>query len=606
MSASFVSRLVRKAATPALLITTPIGVTYYYHNRNPDDSLRSTPFRHLPLFSTIVTHADVQHQHQHQHQQPPLPTKLSGTPQKSIFQTLEAHPAGMVNPKLPTITASQVRTSRSNAAPAPIYVTFRDGVYDISEFCESHPGGDQILLAAGGPLEQYWALYPQHASPFVLDLLEELRVGNLQRDDQWVRDHETKQNLSADSSKKLAYQNDPSRHPALIVQSEAPFTAEPPPHALVGSHRTPNDLFYVRNHMPVPVIDPAQYRLSIVDRTGKQIRSFSLEELKTKFPQITVPATVQCAGNRRNELGRVRKVKGGGWEIGAISNADWTGVRLVDVLAHAHNEASGSKRAPLDIVSDERAVGRHICFEGLDKDPVTGVVYAASVPMDVVRKHFENIILAFEMNGEQLPRDHGFPVRIVIPGVVGARHVKWLGSIVLSDTESDSHWQRKDYRSFAPDVDWGNVDFGSAPSIQEMPVVSAICTHAVDTENQSISMRGYAWSGDGKEIIRVDVSIDGGATWTDAALLSDNGEYNESAALRKRNEVYDWKVWSAELKIPDGMKKEDVQLVCKAVDSAYNTQPDGAANIWNLRGLLNNCWHRVDVMLSKSERKAEK
>jgi len=199
-----------------------------------------------------------------------------------------------------------------------------------------------------------------------------------------------------------------------------------------------------------------------------------------------------------------------------------------------------------------------------------------------------DVLLAYEMNGEELPRDHGYPIRAIIPGVVGARNVKWLGKVVLSETESDSHWQKQDYRSFSPDIDWDNVDFSAAPSIQEMPVVSAICTHKVNDEEQSVTVSGYAWSGDGKGIIRVDVSADGGKTWT-GAVLKDKG------SEERRNEVYDWTLWSATLPLPKGGNDVKAEIVCKAIDSAYNTQPDSAEAIWNLRGLLNNAWHRVQV-----------
>lgn len=573
MSAPFIYRVSRRLLPSALLVATPVAATYYYYsnqNKNQSPSIFKSPSNLLTI-SIPISHADSQ-QHQKQEQK------------SSIFKTLENHSAGSINPKLPAITASEVRSTKCNSSPAPIYVTFRDGVYDISSFSESHPGGDLILLAAGGPLEAYWSMYPQHASPFVLDLLEELRVGNFKIDDQWIKDHHQSNEKSSSG-----YEKDPTRHPAMIVQSMAPYTAETPPHALVSSHYTPNELFYVRNHMPVPVIKGEEYELKITDKNGKQLESLTLNDLKTKFEKVDVSATVQCAGNRRNELGRVKKVKGGGWEIGAISNAQWTGVKLSDVLTHAHKGNS-----------KEFFINEHICFAGLDKDPVTGVVYEASIPMDILRRHSDHIILAYEMNGEELPRDHGYPIRIVIPGIVGARHVKWVSDVRLSDKESESHWQQKDYRSFSPDIDWNNVNFKKSPSIQEMPVVSAICTHSIDYNDNIINMKGYAWSGDGKEIIRVDVSVDGGKSWTGATFNDDD----DAEMKGRRNEIYDWKIWSASVDLPkDGT---NVQLVCKAIDSAYNSQPDGAESIWNLRGLLNNCWHRVDVMLSTSRGKVEK
>lgn len=482
------------------------------------------------------------------------------------FSEPSADRAGLKVDGFPSFDASEVRSHDGKKGDGSVWVGYGRGVYDVTEFAASHPGGDQILRAAGGPLEPYWRLYAQHNAEWVFELLEELRIGNLVPDEKWLRE------ASNAGAGERPYAKEPERNPKLIVQGETPFNAEPELQLLVQDQLTPNDVFYVRNHMPVPMIDPEEYRLEVVNADGKTLSSLSLEDLKT-LPKHVVAATVQCAGNRRNELDAVKKVKGGRWEGGAISNAEWGGARLVDVIALSQKKTTAG----------ESGEAQHVCFEGLDADPGTGAVYAASIPMDVVQR-VPDVLLAYEMNGETLPRDHGYPVRAVVPGVVGARCVKWLGRIVLSKEESTSHWQRQDYRSFSPDVDWDTVDFSKAPSIQEMPVVSSICTHSLDREKKQVSMSGYAWSGDGKGIIRVDVSADGGKTWREATL--------REKGVRKRNETYDWTLWDATMDMPENGKTE---LVCKAVDSAYNTQPERADSIWNLRGLLNNAWHRVDV-----------
>lgn len=575
MRLPFTARLFRRAFPATLAMAPVVGVAALVHHDGTeqrrfgfadtlfDSKVRLSNYKNLldrpPFFLLPISHSEA-------------------------AVSLDAHPAGKFNPKLPSISAASVRKSKGRKAgnASGVFVTFGKGVYNVSEFVESHPGGEQLLLAAGGPLEPFFQLFPQHQSEFVMDTLEELRVGNLEADEQWRQDHLSKTGSNNSNSKASPYDTDPLRNPTLIVQTPAPFTAEPPSDALVASHNTPNDLFYVRNHMPVPVINSVDYQLTITGRDGKDLCSLSLEELKSNFESVSVSATVQCAGNRRNELNRVKKVKGGGWELGAISNAVWTGARLSDVLAHATGENVNK------VTHGDN--GQHVCFEGLDQDPATGQVYAASVPMDVIRRH-PDAVLAYEMNGEVLPRDHGFPVRVVIPGVVGARDVKWVGRITLADKESSSHWQQKDYRSFAPDVDWSSVDFSAAPSIQEMPVVSAICKHEVDCSKRSVAMEGYAWSGDGKGIIRVDVSADGGESWTAARL------HETEKGSKRRNEVYDWTLWSATVALPKDENK--AELVCKAIDSAYNSQPDGAANIWNLRGLLNNAWHRVSIAEDK-------
>lgn len=583
-------RFYRRALPSALLLATPPALLYHSRSEQltPYPRSASSTSSDIPVLSSLPAlfsfprFFSIPTPHAHADASvavavpPPSP--------------LEAHPAGKLNPKLPPIPAAAVRAANpKDKESSKILVAFGDGVYDITAFIPYHPGGEQILMAAGGPLEPFFRLYPQHASEFVLDTLEEYRIGNLVVDEQWRREHLSSPSAALKDapghSNADPYAREPPRNPALIVQTQAPFTAEPPARELVRAHNTPNDMFYVRNHFPVPVIDAEEYRLMVVSRDGRHLASLSLADLQSKFEKVNVSATVQCAGNRRNELGRVRKVKGGGWETSAISNAQWAGARLSDVLQFAtgfEGEVGGARGAS---AFAERH-GAHVCMTGIDSDPVTGVKYEASVPLDVLRRHGD-VLLAYEMNGEPLPRDHGFPVRAVVPGVVGARSVKWVGEVILSDDESHSHWQRKDYRSFSPSADWSSVDFASAPSIHEMPVVSAICAHTVDEEAGEVVVEGYAWSGDGKAVIRVDVSADGGKNWVTATL----GE----KAVAGRNEVYDWTLWSARVGLPRGEDGKEVELVCKAVDSGYNCQPDNAASIWNIRGLLNNSWHRVKV-----------
>lgn len=308
--------------------------------------------------------------------------------------------------------------------------------------------------------------------------------------------------------------------------------------------------------------------------------TLSLEDLKTKFPKRSVTATMQCAGNRRSEMNRIKLVKGLNWGAAAISTAEWTGVFLKDVLRYAG----------VDEVSVQQNGVRHIQFEGADHD-ITGSTYGASIPVESALSSERDVLVAYEMNGVPIPRDHGFPVRLVAPGVVGARNVKWLKKIVSSKVESSSHWQQNDYKGFSPSVDWDTVDFKSAPAIQELPVTSAICEPAegavIAADDGEISLKGYAWSGGGKGVVRVDVSLDGGKTWHVANLEGED----------KLRQAWTWKLWNATLPLPEG--KDALQICVKAVDSSYNSQPDSVAPIWNLRGVLSNAWHRVNVTVKQ-------
>ncbi|KAK0146010.1 Sulfite oxidase, mitochondrial [Merluccius polli] len=491
--------------------------------------------------------------------------------------TIATAPAGTRDPSsLPVF--SQEEVAKHASLEAGVWVTYRGSVYDITEFVAMHPGGDKILLAAGGALEPFWALYAVHSQDHVLDILSEYKVGQLDPEDQ-------KRQQAAKPSDP--YSSDPQRHPALRVNSQKPFNAEPPPELLSDSYITPSAIFFKRNHLPVPRVDPASYQLQ-VEGLPRPL-SLSLQELKTRFPKHTVTATLQCAGNRRSEMNKVKQVKGLNWGIAAISNATWSGARLRDVLL-----AAGCG-------PDTAQWARHVQFEGLDKD-VTGTTYGASIPLNKALSEDGDVLLAYEMNGEDLPADHGYPLRVVVPGTVGARNVKWLGKVIVSGEESSSHWQQNDYKGFSPSTDWDTVDFKSAPAIQELPIQSAI-TQPLDGAmvefGEEVTVRGYAWSGGGREVVRVDVSLDGGKTWQVAQLRSGEEEGEAPAPSPPPGRAWAWKLWELVAPLPPGV--QEVEIMCKAVDSSYNMQPDSVAPIWNLRGVLSNAWHRVRVKVRMEE-----
>lgn len=477
------------------------------------------------------------------------------------------HPtAGQPKPDLPSYSLEEVL--KHSSVKDRIWVTYDQGVYDITDYICQHPGGDKIMLAAGGSVEPFWMIYGVHKRREILNILEKYRIGNVSEEDAKV----------ATSNMDDPYANEPKRHPVLRPSALKPFNAEPPPGLLVESFITPVDLFYVRNHLPVPEVDPATYELEVTG-SGVKDATLKLDDIK-KFPKYTVTAAIQCAGNRRSEMSQVKQVKGLDWQQSAIGNAEWSGTRLYDLLT-----SLGLKVDDVDV--------QHVQFEGLDTDP-TNHPYGASIPIEKAMDPRGDVILAYEMNGQPLNRDHGFPIRVIVPGVVGARNVKWLARIVVSKDESDSHWQQSDYKGFSPSVDWHNVDFKTAPAIQELPVVSAFCepnnNDTVVPEFGKIKVKGYAYSGGGRKIVRVDLTKDEGKTWQVADLVA------QDAKNPPRH--YGWTLWEAE--VPVSKKDKKLTLWVKAVDSSYNTQPETFKNIWNLRGVLGNAYHRITINIKHS------
>lgn len=323
-------------------------------------------------------------------------------------------------------------------------------------------------------------------------------------------------------------------------------------------------------------MDIKTYEIELEIEGEKKSIRLTMDDLR-KFPEHTVTATVMCGGNRRSEMTKVKPVKGLNWGPSAVGNAEWTGVRLRDVLAK-HG-----------IKSDEV---KHVHFEGLDHDP-TFTPYAASIPLSMAMNERGDVLLAYKMNGTELSRDHGYPIRVIVPGVVGARNVKWLGKIVVSAVESDSHWQQNDYKGFSPSTDWDTVDFSKSPAIQNMPVTSAICSPKngegmkLDSDGM-MTVKGYAWSGGGNRIVRVDVTADGGKTWQCAELQQDNAPSGRH---------FGWTLWSARIPVPES--GSHVEICSKAVDSNYNVQPETFENTWNLRGVLSHAYSRIQVKLQR-------
>lgn len=283
--------------------------------------------------------------------------------------------------------------------------------------------------SAGQDLEPYWDIYRQHLRGHVVDWMERYRIGNLSKEDVLKARNFTHGDM---------FETDPYRDPNLLPCTKKPFCGEPRIDLLTNDYYTPNELFYVRNHLAVPEIDPDEYVL-IVKGKGVKTHKFTLQDLKRKFKKYEVSTTLQCAGNRREDMhdGDHKIYIAPHWVVGAMSCAKWGGVRIRDVLKECGLDVDGMAMGelnPKDI--------QHVQFEGYDTDE-TGSCYGGSIPIDKAVDPLGDAILAFEMNGDPLPRDHGYPVRAIAPGHAGARQCKWLHKIIVSEKESQKSWQQK-------------------------------------------------------------------------------------------------------------------------------------------------------------------
>jgi sulfite oxidase len=351
----------------------------------------------------------------------------------------------------------------------------------------------------------------------------------------------------------------------LLTRQEHPFNAEPRLDRLVGSWITPFSHFYVRSHGTVPDIDVAAYTLVIEGLVDETLR-LSLEDLR-KLPKVTVPATLQCAGNRRSELSLIKPVGGVQWDAGAIGTAEWRGVRLSDLLKQAGLKPSA----------------KQVWFDGLDtvtlKDRQT--LFGGGVPLEKALR--PETIVALEMNGEPLSREHGYPARAVVPGYFGARSVKWLGRIVVADRTSDNNFVARDYKLFPPEATPETVKPEEFPPILECALNSAICRPLAGQTLRAgpIQVSGYAMPPGlpGVAVAGVEVSGNGGASWV-------------PARLEPKEAPFAWKLWTAEVEVAAGART----LVARAKDTKGGSQPERAP--WNFKGYLCNSWHRVPVTVA--------
>lgn len=291
----------------------------------------------------------------------------------------------------------------------------------------------------------------------------------------------------------------------LIERQRSPLNLESPLPALTDSFLTPNNLFYVRNHFSIPEISAADWQLR-VEGAVERPQTIAYDQLR-QWPGQELTVTLECAGNHRAVLRP--KAKGVAWERGAVSTARWAGIPLHEVL-----NACGVTSKAVDVIFVGSDAG---IVPDEPKQPPAGTQFSYSIPVE--RALRGNVLLAYEMNGEELPQEHGFPLRAIVPGCFGMASAKWLKSIVVSDSPFRGYFNTLDYAVWHSDAQ--NVKHRVA--LGEMPPKSMINSPGhldLVPVNGHFAIKGSAWGGDAP-IVRVEVSTDEGKSWRDAQFIGD-------------------------------------------------------------------------------------
>jgi len=325
---------------------------------------------------------------------------------------------------------------------------------------------------------------------------------------------------------------------------------------------TPVPRFFVRNHMHEPSeINAADlgaegWQLTVGGEVDKPF-TLTLPELP-KLEQHSVVNTLECAGNGRS-LHRPQ-VPGIQWGKGAVSTARFSGPRLHDVLQRA----------------SVKSTGKHVMFRGLDEVPGKVPPFIRSIPIEKALD--SDTLIATHMNGAPLTKHHGFPARALVPGWIGAASCKWLTEIKVLDSEFVGNFMSPGYRLPNQPVKPGDTvkpeDTHPVTALNVKSVIAGPLDGAA-VKGGKVLVQGAAWAGEA-DVVKVEVSTDGGTTWNPAALGHDQARYA-------------WRMWSYNWKAKSG----DYTILSRATDSLGRIQPD--APVWNPSGYLYNAVDQVKI-----------
>lgn len=359
-----------------------------------------------------------------------------------------------------------------------------------------------------------------------------------------------------------------NKDPDMVVLNDKPWNIEARAH-LLDDAITPNKALFIRNNGKIPEnIDVTNWVLQFDGESVKSPKTYSLQELKTRFPQYTYQLTLECGGNGRSEFNP--PAKGNQWTVGAVGCAEWTGVRLRDLL-----EDVGYK-------PDAVYIGYHAADQHLSGDPNKEPI-SRGIPIQKALQ--DETLVAFQMNGEDIPLAHGYPLRLVAGGWPASVSGKWLNRLSIRNKVHDGEKMGgTSYRVPCTPVAPGEkVADEDMCIIESMPVKSLVTypkTGATLPIGRSLEFRGHAWAGE-LEVRKVYYSIDFGSTWQECRL--------DPPANRLA-----WQRFSGSVKFP---KKGYYELWAKAEDSQGNAQPMVLPG-WNPKGYLNNACHRIAIKIT--------
>ncbi len=355
---------------------------------------------------------------------------------------------------------------------------------------------------------------------------------------------------------------------SMVLLNDRPWNMEAQAH-LLDDKITPNKYIFIRNNGLVPEnIDADKWTLTIDGESVGKTKTYTLAELKSKFQQHTYQLTLECGGNGRSEYSP--PAKGNQWTIGAVYCAEWTGIRLRDVLED------------VGIKNDAVYIGYHAIDEHLSRDPKKEPI-SRGAPMAKALQ--DETLLAFQMNGEDIPLVHGYPLRLVAGGWPASVSGKWIQRISIRNKEHDGTKMQGDaYRVPCNPVAPGEkVAEKDMCIIESMPVKSLITspkTGALIPTGKKLTIKGHAWAGE-LEVSKMEYSIDFGATW-------------KECPIQKPANRLAWQHFTAQVDFP---KKGYYEIWSRATDSQGTAQPMLIPG-WNPKGYLNNACQRIAIKVT--------